>query len=61
MAARALLHGWDPIAFGNLAGVDQIWAMEVLAEAEDVWLERRKDIIKAVEVAVQRGVVAAFK
>lgn len=56
----ALLHGWDPIAYLDLTGVEARVAREVLQQAEDVANDRRKALIKAVEVAIQNGVAKAF-
>lgn len=59
-AAAALRHGWDPIEFLSLTDIDAMVGYEVIRIAEEDDHERRKEMVKAFQVAVQNGVAKAF-
>lgn len=60
-AALALSHGWDPIAYLDLVGVEHLAAKQVLQYAVDAQAERDKAHWKNMVNSVANGIARAFK
>lgn len=59
--ALALEHGWDPLRYLDLVGVDRLIAKEILQEAVERRADRDQRFWKNAVGAVQSGVARAFK
>lgn len=47
-AAVALFHGFDPLRFIDLVGVDRLVMDRVLQRAEDQWTRRQRNTAQAI-------------
>lgn len=58
--ALALEHGWDPLKYLSLTGIEKLVAREILQEAVDNRATRDRDRWKNMQAVVQNGVAKAF-